>query len=300
MPVSRLSWIVLTSLFLAACSNGERTAQATAEAGLASTEPTGAANTTLSPYQLAVANQSRPEADRLRDGTRKPAEVLEFFDVAEGMHVLDMFSGGGYYTEILAYLVGPEGKVYAQNNQAYLDFVKDEVKTRFADDRLANVERLNIAVADLDLPANGIDVALLILSYHDLYYRPGDDSWPIIDGPAMLSDIYDSLKPGGVLGVVDHNANPGVDKIAAATDLHRIEMMVVRCEIESAGFGFAGSVDLLRSSEDDLSAPMYAEGIRGKTDRFVLRFHKPIAVGGEAAPSAACATWARERIDEQP
>ena len=68
--------------------------------------------------------------------------------------------------------------MYAQNNQAYLDFVKDELKTRFADGRLSNVERMNIAVADLDLPAGAIDVALLILSYHDLYFRPEDGSLP--------------------------------------------------------------------------------------------------------------------------
>ncbi|MCH9026421.1 MAG: class I SAM-dependent methyltransferase [Proteobacteria bacterium] len=288
--MSRQWWIVLASLFLVACGNGEQAAQATGEVSSAIAEMADAAIATQSPYELAVAHPSRPEADRLRDGDRKPAEILEFFNVAEGMQVLDMFSGGGYYTEILAYLVGPEGKVYAQNNQAYLDFAKDELKTRFADRRLANVERLNIAVADLDLPADAIDVALLILSYHDLYYRPEDDSWPEIDGPAMLSDIYDSLKPGGVLGVVDHSANPGADKIETATGLHRIAMMVVRCEIERAGFAFAGSTDLLRNSQDDLSAPMFAEGIRGKTDRFVLRFHKPIGVGEKAAPTAPCAT----------
>ena len=289
--MSRQWWIVLASLFLAACGSGEQASQATGEVGSATAELGDAATATLSPYELAVANPARSEADRLRDGARKPAETLEFFDVAESMQVLDMFSGGGYYTEVLAYLVGPKGKVYAQNNQAYLDFAKDELKTRFADGRLANVERLNIAVADLDLPADTIDVALLILSYHDLYYRPEDDSWPEIDGPAMLFDIYGSLKPGGVLGVIDHNANPGADKFETATGLHRIDMMVVRCEIESAGFAFAGSADLLRNPRDDLSAPMFAEGIRGKTDRFVLRFHKPIDDSEEGGPSAECENW---------
>ncbi len=284
--MSRQFRIILASLFLVACGNGEQTSQAADEV---STETAETATAALSAYELAVANESRPKADRLRDDTRKPVEVLEFFDVTGGMSVLDMFSGGGYYTEILSYLVGPEGSVYAQNNQAYLNFVKDELAIRFADGRLSNVERLNVAVGDLDLPAGEIDIALLVLSYHDLYYRPEDGSWPEIDGPAMLSDIYNSLKPGGVLGVVDHNAMPGADKIETATGLHRIDMMVVRCEIESAGFAFDGSADMLSNPEDDLSAPMFAEGIRGKTDRFVLRFHKPIGTGEEAAPSVACA-----------
>lgn len=287
--MSRQFRVILALLFLAACGNAEQTSEAAGEASPETAETAGASIASLSSFELAVANESRPKADRLRDGTRKPAEVLEFFNVTEGMSVLDMFSGGGYYTEILSYLVGPEGSVYAQNNQAYLDFVKEELKVRFADGRLSNVERLNVAVGDLDLPTGEIDVALLVLSYHDLYYRPEDGSWPKIDGPAMLSDIYKSLKLGGVLGVVDHNAIPGADKIETATGLHRIEMMVVRCEIESAGFAFDGSADMLRNPEDDLNAPMFAEGIRGKTDRFVLRFHKPIGVGEEAAPSVACA-----------
>ncbi|MCZ6560721.1 MAG: SAM-dependent methyltransferase [Gammaproteobacteria bacterium] len=286
--MSRQWRIILMSLFLAACGNGGPASQAAGETNPEAAEQAGAESTAMSPYQLAVANSSRPEADLLRDATRKPAEVLEFFNVDSGMTVLDMFSGGGYYTEILSYLVGPEGKVYAHNNQAYLDFVKDELATRFADDRLSNVERLNMPPEDLKLPDGEIDAAMLILSYHDLYFRPGDGSWPEIDGPTMLSRIYRSLRPGSVLGVIDHSANSGSDKIEAATSLHRIEMMVVRCEIESAGFAFDGSAEFLRNPEDDLSAPMYAEGIRGKTDRFVLRFHRPIADSEEGAPSAEC------------
>ncbi len=282
--------IILMSLFLAACGNGEPTSQTMGEATPDASEQAGDESAAMSPHQLAVANSSRPEADLLRDATRKPAEVLEFFNIASSMTVLDMFSGGGYYTEILSYLVGPEGKVYAHNNQAYLDFVKDELATRFADSRLSNVERVNMPAADLDLPAGVVDAAMLILSYHDLYFRPGDGSWPEIDGPTMLSRIYRSLRPGGVLGVIDHSATAGSDKIEAATGLHRIEMMVVRCEIESAGFAFDGSAEFLRNPEDDLEAPMYAEGISGKTDRFVLRFHKPIADSEEGAPSAECNT----------
>ena len=241
--MSRQWWIVLAAFFLAACGNGEQVSPTVVEGSAETAGQAAGATAPPSPYELAVANESRPEADQLRDSSRKPAEILEFFNVTEGMRVLDMFSGGGYYTEILSYLVGPDGKVFAQNNQAYLDFVKDELATRFADGRLSNVARLNMAVADLDLPAGEIDVALLILSYHDLYFRPEDGSWPEIDGQAMLSGILNSLRPGGVLGVVDHNAGPGADKFETATGLHRIEMMVVRCEIESAGFAFDGSAE---------------------------------------------------------
>ena len=88
-----------------------------------------------SAYAAAVANASRPEADLARDAGRKPAEVLGFFGIAPGMSVLDLFSGGGYYAEILSHVVGPEGHIVAHSNSAYLNFVGDEFKARHADNR---------------------------------------------------------------------------------------------------------------------------------------------------------------------
>lgn len=89
----------------------------------------------------ALASPQRTEADRSRDPLRKPDRVLEFFEIKPGMRVLDLFAGGGYYSEILSRVVGPLGEVVSHNNQAYLDFVQDEVAARFADDRLPNVQK---------------------------------------------------------------------------------------------------------------------------------------------------------------
>src|SRR5688572_17347690 len=75
----------------------------------------------------ALADPQRIAADRSRDPLRKPDQVLAFFEIKPGMRVLDLFSGGGYYTEILSRVVGPTGSVVAQNNQAYLDYMKDEI-----------------------------------------------------------------------------------------------------------------------------------------------------------------------------
>ena len=121
--MSRQWWIVLAAFFLAACGNGEQVSPTVVEGSAETAGQAAGAKAPPSPYELAVANESRPEADQLRDSSRKPAEILEFFNVTEGMRVLDMFSGGGYYTEILSYLVGPDGKVFAQNNQAYLEIL---------------------------------------------------------------------------------------------------------------------------------------------------------------------------------
>ena len=82
-------------------------------------------------YAAALASEARPEGDRARDAGRKPAEVLEFMGIEPGMTVLDMFTGSGYYAEILSGVVGDEGKVIAQSNQAYLAFVGDAFEERF-------------------------------------------------------------------------------------------------------------------------------------------------------------------------
>ncbi|MCG8433233.1 MAG: methyltransferase type 11 [Gammaproteobacteria bacterium] len=224
--------------------------------------------------QAALAHQGRPISDRDRDANRKPDQVLAFFDVKPGDNVLDMFAAGGYYTEILSRVVGKDGQVFMQNNSAYRNFVGDALEERTADSRLPNLTRLDVEVSDIDLPASSLDAVMLILSYHDLYYRPGDGSWPEIDGAAMLANFYAALKPGGVLGVVDHAAVSGSGRETGNT-LHRIDEAIVRSEIETAGFKYEGSAGFLRNSADDRTLPMYAKEIQGNTDRFVLRFRKP-------------------------
>ncbi len=226
------------------------------------------------PVDLALASEARPAADRERDAGRKPAEVMHFFGVEPGMTVLDLFSGGGYYTEIAARIVGPSGKVLAHNNQAYLDYAAEEIAARYADGRLANVVRLNGPVTGIDVEPGSVDVALLILAYHDLYFEPGDGSWPKIDGPAMLALVFESLKPGGIFGVVDHLGSPDIT-LEEIGRLHRIDEARLIREIEAAGFELADRSEALRHPEDNPVLPMYDSRVRGRTDRIVLRFRKP-------------------------
>ena len=200
--------------------------------------------------------------------------MLGFFGVRPETAVLDMFAGGGYYTEILSRYVGLKGRVYSHNNKAYRDYAADAIKARYREGALANVTRLDAEVDELDLPENSLDTVLLVLSYHDVYFRPGDGSWPEIDGPAMLGEFLSALKPGGVLGVVDHVGEAGLDE-AGMNALHRIDPERARREIEAAGFVFDGELDVLRNPGDDRTKAMFDPAVRGKTDRFVYRFRKP-------------------------
>jgi predicted methyltransferase len=266
------SKIVLTTAtvalsLLCACSKQET--QALETAAPVTTEPAAE-----SVYVAAVQHPGRTAADRERDAGRRPAEVMEFFGIEPGMDILDMFSGGGYYTEILSRVVGAEGSVVAHTNQAYAQFVGEEATNRFANDRLANVDILMAENDALEMPNEAFDVVMMILAYHDIYYVSPDSGWPKIDGPALVSELFDALRPGGMVAVVDHHAAAGSPS-ETGNSLHRIDPQLVIAEMESAGFVFEEQSDVLRNMADDHSLHMSAAEIRGKTDRFVYRFRKP-------------------------
>ena len=225
-------------------------------------------------YAAALENPSRPQADRNRDAGRKPAEVLEFFGIAPGMRVLDMFSGGGYYAEILASVVGAEGSVVAHSNTAYLKFFGEEFAARHANNRLANVAVLMAENNELELDENQFDAILMVLSFHDTYWVSEENNWAEIDRPALNAELCDALKPGGVLGVIDHQAVSGSPGEIGGT-LHRIDKAIVISDLEQAGFVLDAESDLLRNPEDDHSVSVFDPSVRGKTDRFILKFRKP-------------------------
>jgi predicted methyltransferase len=262
--------LMLALLALVGC--GEVPAPApTPSADVAASTP-GAAMESI--YEAAVSSPGRTDADRERDAGRKPGKVLEFFGIAPGMTVLDMFSGGGYYTEMLSHIVGADGRVVAHTNTAYAGFVGDEAVNRYADNRLANVENLLAENNELRLPAAEFDAIMLILSYHDIYYVDTANGWPKIDGAKLLAELSKGLKPGGILAVVDHYAEAGSPRETGGS-LHRIDPQIVISELEAEGFVLEAKSDVLRNMEDDYSKGMFDPEVRGKTDRFVLKFRKP-------------------------
>ena len=228
----------------------------------------------VSIYAAAVESPARPEADVARDATRHPAEVLEFFAITPGSTVLEMFAGGGYYTELLAHVVGENGTVVAHMNTPLVNFGGDEFKARHAGNRLPNTEVLMAENNELSLDRDQFDAITIVLNYHDLYWASDDYGWVAFDVPKFLAEIHKGLKPGGTLGIVDHFAAPGSPHETAST-LHRIDRGIVVTELEEAGFVLDGESDVLRNLDDDHSKGVFDPEIRGKTDRFVLRFKKP-------------------------
>ncbi|ANM29608.1 hypothetical protein ABI59_08485 [Acidobacteria bacterium Mor1] len=232
--------------------------------------------------QSALADPLRPEEDRARDADRKPAEVLAFFGIAEGMRVADLQATGGFYTELLSSAVGGDGMVYAQNNAFVLARFAEEPLTtrltRLSDAGRRNIERIDAELDEMELPAD-LDAAILVRFYHDLFWLPTPDG-DQADRAEFLRRVHDALRPGGVFGIIDHHAEEGSgarDALDPREGLHRIDAELVRQEVLAAGFELAGESDLLANPDDTRDWNIFADGAvrRDKTDRFVFKFVKP-------------------------
>jgi predicted methyltransferase len=235
-------------------------------------QPLGASEAAI---EAAIASPDRPQSDIEQDDRRKPLQVLEFAGAEPGMHVIDVFAAGGYYTELLARVVGATGQVIAYNNPPYASFAAKGIAERYAGNRLPNVRQITCKIEQLELIPASLDLALFIMSYHDLYWRPDDGSWPATDPHLLLAKIYAAMRPGGVVIVEDHVANPGGEPDKVVADLHRIDPALVKSDFRKAGFLYDGESKVLANPEDDHLKLVFDESIRGHTDRFLFRFRKP-------------------------
>ena len=233
---------------------------------------------TASALDAAVNAANRPEQDRARDATRHPAEILTFAGVQPGWTVADIGSGGGYYTRILSNAIGENGTVYAHNYQWVVDRFPgaDVALTEIAGER----DNVEYYVAPAATVASGlttpVDAAFIVLGYHDLIWQQPDiQTLSRDDRIASNRAIFDALRPGGVFIVIDHRAEDGsMDRDVDAH--HRIDEAMVRSEIEAAGFVLDAESDLLSNADDTRDVSVFDGAIRGRTDRFVLRYRKPL------------------------
>ncbi len=229
----------------------------------------------LTPDQItAVLSASdRSSADRDNDGRRKAREMLAFIDARPGMRVLDVGSGGGYTAELLARIVGPNGKVLAHNSP---EFMKNIIKERFAERLKMYVKpnvppnlSLNVAPFENPLPADvakgSIDLVTFMFVYHDL-------GWVGADRAQVNRAVFDALKPGGYYVLADHSGRAGTG-ISESKSLHRIEESLLRREVEAAGFKLMAEGQFLRNPADPRDKSVFKPA--QPNDEFVLKFQKP-------------------------
>lgn len=213
---------------------------------------------------------ARSDKDIQQDEHRKPADIIKFVGVESGDRVLDLLAGGGYYSEILSRVVGDNGEVVLQIPEAYLAYVGKELEQRLADNRLKNVRYLQSEEQNLQIADENFDSAFLILGYHDMFFT--DKGWSFTPDTVM-PQVLSSLKKGGKLLVIDHNAAANRSEKDAKT-LHRIEENFVVSDIEKRGFKLIKRSTLLENKNDDYQTSVFNEKLRRKTDRFILLFEK--------------------------
>jgi ubiquinone/menaquinone biosynthesis C-methylase UbiE len=163
-----------------------------------------------------------------REQEEAPDRALALIGIRSGMIVADIGAGTGYMTVRLARLVGPSGRVYANDIQpAMLRTVQDKAKA----EHLANIEVVAGTETDAHLPEDSLDLALLVDVYHELRH-PRE----------MLRSLRRSLKPDGRLVLVEYRQEDPEIPIAPT---HRMSVDVARAEVEAEGFTFERAIESL-------------------------------------------------------
>jgi predicted methyltransferase len=253
----------------------------------AESSPAGAAQ-----LERAVASPKRSPENRARDAYRHPQQTLAFFGIEPGMRVLELWPGGAWYTEILAELLSPDGRLTITNfdpngpPDAPPTRMARALKDKLAADpaRFGAVEVIEVAPPErLSLgEADSYDLVLTFRNNHGWVNGGYHD--------AMYREIFRVLKPGGVLGVVQHRAQEGVDPIASAKTGYLPESFVIEAARRS-GFELAGRSEVNANPRDTRDhpegvwtlPPTYRLGEKdrekyaaiGESDRMTLRFVKP-------------------------
>jgi predicted methyltransferase len=224
----------------------------------------------------AIADPGRPDNDVKLDASRHPAALVTFAEIKPDDTVMDVWPGGGYWTRIFSKVVGPRGKVYAYVPEEIAGFKFDPLgvaKAVAAEPGRGNVVAISDPLASQPPPQyrNTLDVVWTFENYHDLHnkFMKGAD----VDG--FNRAVFMLLKPGGYYVIADHVAPAGTG-LADTDTLHRIDPAAVRAEVEKAGFVYDGETKVLANPDDPKTALVFDPSIRGKTDRFVYRFKKPL------------------------
>jgi predicted methyltransferase len=241
----------------------------------------------------AIAAPHRTPAFKARDKYRHPKETLLFFGFRPDMHVVEVWPGAGWYAEILAPALREKGKYYAahfpldekttqlfrDSRQGFLDKVakQPQLYSRTVVTSVRAPEHVDMA------PRGSVDLVLTFRNVHNWAAEWNNDQ-------AMVRAFYDALKPGGVLGVVEHRAREGTSLEQMKRTGYITESYVIGLA-EKAGFRLAGRSEANANPKDTKD---YPEGVWtlpptlrlgnadrakyleiGESDRMTLKFVKP-------------------------
>jgi predicted methyltransferase len=238
-----------------------------------------------------LAADYRPEENRARDRYRHPKETLLFFGIRPEMSVLEVWPEPGWYTEVIAPLVRDKGKYYAAVIAA--DPESKYITQRLEKYRQKLAERADLydRVAVVGFPADGSDAVPpasvdMVVTFRNIH------NWMSRGTTAQaFATMYRALRPGGVLGVVEHRGNPAVAQDPQAKSGYVNEDYAIKL-IEAQGFRLVAKSQVNANPRDTKDyeqgvwtlPPTYRLGDKdhdryaaiGESDRFTLRFVKPL------------------------
>ena len=215
----------------------------------------------------AQAAEIRSEAERARDGNRKPAETLAFFGLRQDMRVLELLPGAGWYTKILAPLLYEDGALFVSIGT---DRLQENLLGKPGFDRITVIEpqgdftRVGRRFEGLSFQAEDMDMVLTFRNLHN---------FTAAGRAALNASAFAALKPGGYYGVVDHTRRHMQED--SSENWRRMDPVLAIKEIEAAGFEFVDYSDLHYRLDDELRYEVGRRSVSGNTDRFTLLFRKP-------------------------
>jgi predicted methyltransferase len=230
----------------------------------------------IPPYVRAAINDPARAQDATIDARRKITDIMVFSQVKPGQKVLELIPGSGYFTRVFSGIVGAKGHVYALWPNEYGSEAVDDVANSdklAADPHYSNVSVLKQPAAQLSVPES-VDLVFTSQNYHDYPDKFMGHVDPVALDKQVYAQVYAALKPGGLFVVIDHVA-PAGSGMADTDTLHRIDPEIVKKQVESVGFVFAGESNVLRNPNDPHTIKVFDSSIRGHTDQFIYRFRKP-------------------------
>jgi predicted methyltransferase len=257
---------------------------------LAACATTSSRQTTAEELTSILAGDQRPESDRARDVYRHPKETLLFFGIRPEMTVLEVWPEPGWYTEIIAPLVRDRGRYYAavppvDPASANAGKRRAAYQAKLAANP-AEYGKVSVVTMPVDggnvVPPGTLDMALTFRNVHN-FMSAGDAS-------KVFATLYRALKPGGILGVVEHRGNPAVPQDPKADSGYVNEDFAIKL-IEAQGFRLVAKSEVNDNPKDTKDyekgvwtlPPTFELGDKdrakyaaiGESDRFTLRFVKP-------------------------
>jgi predicted methyltransferase len=253
-------------------------------------EAASSRQTTAEDLTAILAGDQRSSEERARDVYRHPKETLLFFGIRPEMKVLEVWPEPGWYTEILAPLLRAKGTYYAgviAVDPANKHSVQrlEEFRAKLAA-RPDLYDRAVVVTFPNDVgtavPAGSLDMVLTFRNIHNWMYQG--------TAPQMFAAMFRALKPGGILGVVEHRGNPAVPQDPKAKSGYVNEDYAIKL-IEAQGFRLEAKSEVNDNPKDTKDyeqgvwtlPPTYRLGAKdhdkyaaiGESDRFTLRFVKP-------------------------